>query len=91
MCFDVGDETLWNPSNGAGRLFVRQVEVFDVGTGALRGDRGDGGRARAARRLPAGPPGTPKPPARSSGRGLREGRNDQVRSSTSPAPAPARS
>ncbi|MFJ8555482.1 DUF6086 family protein [Streptomyces sp. NPDC093676] len=28
--FDVGDETLWNPSNGAGRLFMRQVEVFEA-------------------------------------------------------------
>lgn len=30
MYFDVGDETLWNPSNGAGRLFMRQVEVFEA-------------------------------------------------------------
>ncbi|MFC9133343.1 DUF6086 family protein [Streptomyces sp. NPDC057099] len=30
MYFDIGDETLWNPSNGAGRLFVRQVEVFEA-------------------------------------------------------------
>jgi hypothetical protein len=29
MYFDIGDETLWNPSNGAGRLFLRQVEVFE--------------------------------------------------------------
>ncbi|MFC4034046.1 DUF6086 family protein [Streptomyces polygonati] len=28
MYFDIGDETLWNPSSGAGRLFLRQVEVF---------------------------------------------------------------
>ncbi|WP_246886540.1 DUF6086 family protein [Streptomyces sp. GESEQ-4] len=28
--FDMGDETLWNPSNGAGRLFLRQVEVFEA-------------------------------------------------------------
>ncbi|MEU1458820.1 DUF6086 family protein [Streptomyces avermitilis] len=26
MYFDVGDKTRWNPSNGAGRLFLRQVE-----------------------------------------------------------------
>ncbi|MGW1952589.1 DUF6086 family protein [Streptomyces sp. NPDC001920] len=30
MYFDLGDETLWNPSNGAGRLFLRQVEVFEA-------------------------------------------------------------
>ncbi|MEU1316285.1 DUF6086 family protein [Streptomyces tibetensis] len=30
MYFDIGDETLWNPSNGAGRLFVRQIEVFEA-------------------------------------------------------------
>ncbi|MGW7367360.1 DUF6086 family protein [Streptomyces sp. NPDC054841] len=30
MYFDIGDETLWNPSNGAGRLFVRQVEIFEA-------------------------------------------------------------
>ncbi|GGW62266.1 DUF6086 family protein [Streptomyces xantholiticus] len=30
MYFDIGDETLWNPSNGAGRLFLRQVEVFEA-------------------------------------------------------------
>ncbi|MFJ1806899.1 MULTISPECIES: DUF6086 family protein [unclassified Streptomyces] len=30
MYFDVGDETLWNPSTGAGRLFLRQVEVFET-------------------------------------------------------------
>ncbi|MFH8789242.1 DUF6086 family protein [Streptomyces roseoverticillatus] len=30
MYFDVGDETLWNPSNGAGRLFLRQLEVFEA-------------------------------------------------------------
>ncbi|WP_157977390.1 DUF6086 family protein [Streptomyces triticisoli] len=30
MYFDIGDETLWNPSNGVGRLFLRQVEVFEV-------------------------------------------------------------
>jgi hypothetical protein len=30
MYFDMRDETLWNPSNGAGRLFMRQVEVFEA-------------------------------------------------------------
>ncbi|MEU0368665.1 DUF6086 family protein [Streptomyces sp. NPDC006283] len=30
MYFDMDDETLWNPSNGAGRLFLRQVEVFEA-------------------------------------------------------------
>ncbi|MER7753880.1 DUF6086 family protein [Kitasatospora sp. NPDC097643] len=27
--YDVGEETLWNPSNGASRLFLRQVAVFE--------------------------------------------------------------
>ncbi|MCF3128829.1 DUF6086 family protein [Streptomyces olivochromogenes] len=27
---DMGDETLWNPSNGAARLFQRQVAVFEA-------------------------------------------------------------
>ncbi|WP_405854572.1 DUF6086 family protein [Streptomyces sp. NBC_01515] len=30
MYFDIGDETLWNPSNGSGRLFLRQLEVFEA-------------------------------------------------------------
>ncbi|WP_159765282.1 DUF6086 family protein [Streptomyces sp. HM190] len=30
MYFDIGDETLWNPSNSAGRLFLRQVEAFEA-------------------------------------------------------------
>jgi hypothetical protein len=30
MYFDMDDETLWNPSNGAGRLFMRQVQVFEA-------------------------------------------------------------
>ncbi|MFJ9246621.1 DUF6086 family protein [Streptomyces sp. NPDC101776] len=30
MYFDIGDETLWNPSNGAGRLFLRQLELFEA-------------------------------------------------------------
>lgn len=28
--FDIGDETLWNPSNGASRMFQRQVVVFEA-------------------------------------------------------------
>ncbi|WP_407285360.1 DUF6086 family protein [Streptomyces sp. BP-8] len=28
--FDLGGETLWNPSNGAARLFLRQVSVFEA-------------------------------------------------------------
>lgn len=28
--YDLGDETLWNPSNGASRLFGRQVAVFEA-------------------------------------------------------------
>jgi len=28
--FDLGDETLWNPSNGASRLFRSQVAVFEA-------------------------------------------------------------
>ncbi|MFH9083846.1 DUF6086 family protein [Streptomyces sp. NPDC017673] len=41
---DIGDETLWNPSNGAARLFLRQVEVFEAelelpsGIGPMRDD-----------------------------------------------------
>lgn len=27
--FDLGEETLWNPSNGASRLFQRQVALFE--------------------------------------------------------------
>ncbi len=26
--FHIGDETLWDPSNGASRMFRRQVAVF---------------------------------------------------------------
>ncbi|MFE9022997.1 DUF6086 family protein [Streptomyces sp. NPDC007808] len=37
MYFDVGDETLWNPSSGAGRLFLRQVEVFEAELGLASG------------------------------------------------------
>ncbi|MEV4972199.1 DUF6086 family protein [Streptomyces scopuliridis] len=28
--FDLGDETLWNPSNGASRMFQRHVSVFEA-------------------------------------------------------------
>ncbi|WP_328439455.1 DUF6086 family protein [Streptomyces sp. NBC_00444] len=27
--FDMGEETLWNPSNGAAQLFVRQVRLYE--------------------------------------------------------------
>ncbi|MCT9008780.1 DUF6086 family protein [Streptomyces rhizosphaerihabitans] len=37
MYFELGDETLWNPSNGAGRLFLRQVEVFEAELGLPSG------------------------------------------------------
>ncbi|MFF3849148.1 DUF6086 family protein [Streptomyces sp. NPDC002328] len=35
--FEVGDETLWNPSDGAGRLFLRQVELFEADLGLPSG------------------------------------------------------
>jgi hypothetical protein len=35
--FDLGDETLWNPSNGAARLFLRQVAVFEAELGLPSG------------------------------------------------------
>ncbi|MFJ5307091.1 DUF6086 family protein [Streptomyces sp. NPDC088350] len=46
MYFDIDDETLWNPSNGAGRLFLRHVEIFEselkltsgIGQGKHAGD-----------------------------------------------------
>ncbi|MEU6124855.1 DUF6086 family protein [Streptomyces sp. NPDC047123] len=28
--FDLGDETLWNPSNAVSRMFQRQIEVFEA-------------------------------------------------------------
>lgn len=28
--FDIGDKTLWNPSNGASRMFQRQIAVFEA-------------------------------------------------------------
>ncbi|MGY5005502.1 DUF6086 family protein [Streptomyces griseus] len=32
MCqsFNMGDETLWNPPNGASRMFQRQVAISEV-------------------------------------------------------------
>ncbi|WP_327306194.1 DUF6086 family protein [Streptomyces sp. NBC_01298] len=35
--YDLGDETLWNPSNGAARLFHRQVAVFEAELGLPSG------------------------------------------------------
>ncbi|MFC3577723.1 DUF6086 family protein [Streptomyces yaanensis] len=35
--FDMGDETLWNPSNGASRLFLRQLAVFEAELGLSSG------------------------------------------------------
>ncbi|MFI5681847.1 DUF6086 family protein [Streptomyces cellulosae] len=35
--FDVGDETLWNPSNGAARLFLRYVRLYEEELGVPSG------------------------------------------------------
>ncbi len=35
--FSVGDETLWNPSNGASRMFLNQVAIFEVELGIPSG------------------------------------------------------
>lgn len=35
--FDMGDETLWNPSTGASRLFLRLVEAFEAELGLPSG------------------------------------------------------
>ncbi|MDD9377007.1 DUF6086 family protein [Streptomyces sp. ZAF1911] len=35
--YDVGDETVWNPSNGAARLFHRQVALFEEELGLPSG------------------------------------------------------
>ncbi|MEU8927961.1 DUF6086 family protein, partial [Kitasatospora sp. NPDC048545] len=35
--YDLGDETLWNTSNGASRLFLRQVAVFEAEIGLPSG------------------------------------------------------
>ncbi|MGW6883585.1 DUF6086 family protein [Streptomyces goshikiensis] len=42
--YDIGDQTLWNPSNGASRLFMSQVSVYQAelglpsGIGLMRAD-----------------------------------------------------
>ncbi|MFJ8535659.1 DUF6086 family protein [Streptomyces sp. NPDC093591] len=35
--FDIGDETLWNPSNGAARLFLRCVRLYEEELGVPSG------------------------------------------------------
>ena len=35
--FDIGDETLWNPSNGAARLFLRHVRLYEEELGVPSG------------------------------------------------------
>ncbi|WP_181923751.1 DUF6086 family protein [Streptomyces inhibens] len=35
--FDMGDQTLWNPSNGASRLFMSQVNVYQTEVGLPSG------------------------------------------------------
>lgn len=35
--FDIGDETLWNPSNGAARLFLRYVRLYEEELGVPAG------------------------------------------------------
>lgn len=35
--YDLGDRTLWNPSNGASRLFLREVAVFEAELGLPSG------------------------------------------------------
>ncbi|MFF5260326.1 DUF6086 family protein [Actinomadura viridis] len=35
--FDLGEETLWNPSNGPSRLFLRQVALFEEELGLPSG------------------------------------------------------
>ncbi|MFI6966997.1 DUF6086 family protein [Streptomyces sp. NPDC050255] len=39
MYFDIGETTLWNPSNSAGRLFLRHVEVLEAELGLPSGIR----------------------------------------------------
>ncbi|MFD7080631.1 DUF6086 family protein [Streptomyces sp. NPDC059918] len=34
--YDMGDQTLWNPSNGASRLFMSQVNVYQSELGLPR-------------------------------------------------------
>ncbi|MFD3423776.1 DUF6086 family protein [Streptomyces decoyicus] len=35
--FDMGDQTLWNPSNGASRLFISQVSLYEAELGLPSG------------------------------------------------------
>ncbi|MFI7097388.1 DUF6086 family protein [Streptomyces lydicus] len=35
--YDMGDQTLWNPSNGASRLFLSQVNVYQAEVGLPSG------------------------------------------------------
>ncbi|MFE7358218.1 DUF6086 family protein [Streptomyces sp. NPDC057543] len=35
--YDLGDQTLWNPSNGASRLFLSQVTVYQTEVGLPSG------------------------------------------------------
>jgi hypothetical protein len=35
--FDLGEQTLWSPSNGAARMFLRQVVVFEAELGLPSG------------------------------------------------------
>ncbi|MFD2121765.1 DUF6086 family protein [Streptomyces cirratus] len=35
--YDMGDETLWNPSNGASRLFMSQMSVYQAELGLPSG------------------------------------------------------
>ncbi|MGW8329861.1 DUF6086 family protein [Streptomyces sp. NPDC055897] len=35
--YDIGDQTLWNPSNGASRLFMSQVSVYQAELGLPSG------------------------------------------------------
>ncbi|MFG2140983.1 DUF6086 family protein [Streptomyces sp. NPDC048650] len=35
--FDMGDQTLWNPSNGASRLFIGQVDIYRAEVGLPSG------------------------------------------------------
>ena len=35
--YDMGDQTLWNPSNGASRLFMNQVSVYQAELGLPSG------------------------------------------------------
>ncbi|MEV0116875.1 DUF6086 family protein [Streptomyces sp. NPDC050844] len=37
QCYGIGDETLWNPSNGASRLFMSQVSVYQAELGLSSG------------------------------------------------------